>query len=164
MRHLRIIFFVLFIGYLAYDYANDADRDESGSIVRAGEIDAFAMRVGDCFNDPQEMIDAGSTEVVVQDVGGLPCSEPHDNEVYAVFDVRFEAFPGDASMSNEATNACLKYFEGFIGTSYEESVLDIFSLYPTDASWSQMNDREVVCAVYHINGKKLTGSIEGSAI
>ncbi len=164
MRQLRIIFFALFIGYLAYDYVNDADRDESGSIVNAGEIDAFAMRVGDCFNDPHEMIDAGSTEVVVQDVGGLPCSEPHDNEVYAVFDVRFEAFPGNESMSNEATNACLKYFEGFIGTSYEESVLDIFSLYPTDASWSQLDDREVVCAVYHINGKKLTGSIEGSAI
>ncbi len=164
MRHLRIFFVVLIIAYIVYDFTNNADRDESGNIISEGQIDAFAMRVGDCFDDTQDIFDAGSAGAEVQELPGLPCSDPHDNEVYAVFDVRFEAFPGDVSMSNEATNACLKYFEGFIGTSYEESVLDIFSLYPTDASWSQMNDREVVCAVYHINGKKLTGSIEGSAI
>ena len=67
-------------------------------------------------------------------------------------------------MFSVATDECLKYFEGFIGKSYEKSILDIFSLYPTHDSWSQLNDREVVCAVYHLDGKKLTGSIEGAAI
>ncbi len=161
MRHLRIFFFVLFIGYVVYDFTNDADRDESGNIVGEGEIDAFAMRVGDCFDDSPEITDPSAE---IQAVAGLPCSEPHDNEVYAVFDVSFDAFPGDESMFDLSTDACLKRFKGFVGKSYEESSLDLFAIYPTSESWSQLNDREVICAIYRVDYKKLTGSTKGSGI
>ena len=67
------------------------------------------MRAGDCFDDPQE------TEF--EDVAGVPCFEPHDNEVYAVFDVSFNEFPGQAAMSDAATEACLKRFRKFVGRS-----------------------------------------------
>ena len=164
MRHLRIIFFVSIIAYVVFDFFNDADRDESGSIVGGGEIGVFAMRTGDCFDDPQEIIDAGSATAEFQDVAGVPCSEPHDNEVYAVFDVSFDRFPGEGAMSDVATDECLERFENFVGRSYEESILDVFPIYPTDDSWSRLNDREVVCAVYHIDGDKLTGSKRGSGI
>ncbi len=161
MRHLRIVFFVLFIGYVVYDFTNDADRDESGNIVGEGEIDAFAMRVGDCFDDSPEITDPSAE---IQAVAGLPCSEPHDNEVYAVFDVSFDTFPGDASMFDLSTDACHKRFKSFVGKSYDESVLDLFAIYPTDDSWSQLNDREVICAVYRVDYKKLTGSAKGLGI
>ena len=63
-----------------------ADRDSTGAIVSAGNVDAFQMRVGDCFND-------GSTfgDDSVDSVPGVPCADPHDNEVYAVFDVTAES-------------------------------------------------------------------------
>ena len=147
MRHVRILFVVLIIGYIVYDFTNNADRDESGNIISDGQIDAFAMRVGDCFDD---------------ELPGLPCSDPHDNEVYAVFDVSFATFPGDQAMLDVATDGCFKRFAGFVGRSFDESILDILPIYPTDASWSQLNDREIICAVYHIDGKKLTGSVKGS--
>ena len=141
MRLLRFVFSVLIFAYIVYDFTNDADRDESGSIVGGGQIDVFTMREGDCFNDPQEIIDDSTVEVDVQDVAGLPCSEPHDNEVYAVFDVSLSTFPGDGSMFDVATDECLKRFRGFVGISYKESILDIFAIYPTSEYRSRMNDR-----------------------
>ncbi len=164
MSQLRTILFVLFIGYVVYNITNDADRDESGSIVGGGEIGVFAMRTGDCFDDPQEIIDSETGVAEFQDVAGAPCSEPHDNEVYAVFDVSFDAFPGEGAMSDAASDECLARFEGFVGRSYEESILGIFPIYPNSDSWSRMNDREVVCSVYHIDGEKLIGSNRGSRI
>ncbi len=164
MRQLRIIFVALIVGYVVYDFTNDAERDESGNIVSEGQIDAFALQVGDCFDDSQSILDSGSSEVEVQDVAGMPCSEPHDNEVYAVFDVSFDAFPGDESMFDLSTAECVKRFKSFVGRSYEESIIDVFAIYPTQESWSQLNDREVICAVYHVNFEKLTGSKRGSGI
>lgn len=132
-----------------------ADRDGSGAIVGAGSVDAFQMRVGDCFND-------GSTfsDEAVDSVPGVPCSELHDNEVYAVFDVGIATFPGD-KMAEVAHEACLERFEAFVGKDYESSSLDIATLYPTSQSWHGHSDREVICAVYDIDAKKLTGTVKG---
>jgi hypothetical protein len=94
----------------------------------------------------------------------VPCTEPHDNEVYATFDVDYESFPGDDVMAEHAFDECLARFEGFVGTVYEESTLDITTLYPSSQSWSRQGDREVICAVYDMNLDKLTGSVEDSAI
>ena len=58
---------------------------------------------------------------------------------------------------------CLERFDGFVGLDYEDSILDIVTLYPTSESWQQ-NDREVVCALYDINEEKLVGSTQGRAI
>ena len=164
MRHLGTIFVVLIIAYVVFQSANDADRDESGNIIGEGQIDAFAMREGDCFNDTQDILDSGVAGGEVQDLPGLPCSEPHDNEVYAAFDVFFDSYPGQKSMLEAANDQCLKRFDSFVGRPYDESVLDILPIYPTNDSWSRMNDREVICAIYHIDLKKLTGSMEGSRI
>ena len=163
MHHLRMLFFVIFVAAIGYDFINDADRDESGTIVGEGQIDAFTMRKGDCFDDPSQMGDDGIA-IEIEEVAGMPCSEPHDNEVYAVFDVSLTTFPGEAAMFDVATEECLDRFHGFVGRSYEESVLAIFTLYPNQYSWSQANDREVVCAVYHMDGDKLTGSSMGARI
>jgi hypothetical protein len=133
----------------------EADRDSSGAIVSAGNVSAFAMRVGDCFDD-------GSTfdGEEVGGVPGVPCSKPHDNEVYAVFDVEMSAFPGE-QMGDLAQQACLERFEAFVGKDYESSSLDVASLYPTRESWTQQNDREVICAVYDVAAEKLTGIVKG---
>ena len=164
MRNLGSIFVVLFIAYAIFRSGSDADRDEAGNIIGEGRIDAFAMREGDCFNDTQDILDSAVGGSEVQNLPGVPCSEPHDNEVYAVFDVSFDAYPGEKSMLDAATGQCRKRFDSFVGRTYDESVLDIFPIYPTSDGWSQLNDREVICAIYHIDLKKLTGSMEGSRI
>jgi len=131
-----------------------ADRDDTGAIIDAGSVDAFQMRVGDCFDDGSTFDDEN-----VGSVPGVPCSNPHDNEVYAVYDVAAASFPGEG-MADMAHEGCLTRFEPFVGKDYESSSLDIATLYPSRESWQQ-NDREVVCAVYDVDAKKLTGSVKG---
>jgi len=145
-------------GVYLFNTAMRADRDESGAIVGEGNVDAFQMRVGDCFNDGSTF--AGDE---VSDVPGVPCSQPHDNEVYAVFDVNASSFPGD-QIGQMAHDGCEQRFEAFVGRDYDSSSLDIATLHPSQESWSRQSDREVVCAVYDIDAKKLTGSVKGTGI
>ena len=135
------------------------ERDVEGAITTEGNIDAFRIQLGDCFNDDSEI---GSEEVAeFTGLDGIPCSEPHDNEVYAVLDVPLASFPGDEEIGNFADEACLEQFETFVGRSYETSTLDIFPIYPNRRSWSVQGDREVICAVFDINLNKLEGSVKG---
>jgi hypothetical protein len=134
-----------------------ADRDATGAIVDEGSLDAFQMRVGDCFDDGTAFGDESSS---IGSVPGVPCAKPHDNEVYAVFDIDAPSFPGDA-MAEMAHDACLARFEAFVGKDYGSSSLDIATLYPSRESWNGQRDREVVCAVYDVELAKLTGSVKG---
>lgn len=161
MKNL-LVYAIIGLGVVAYNVATEADRDASGAIVDGGNVDAFTIRLGDCFDNTRAL--AGDEAGEVSSLPGVPCSEPHDNEVYAVFDVDYAEFPGDQAMSEGAFDACLARFEGFVGNAYENSTLDITALYPSNQSWSTHSDREVVCAVYDMNGGKLTGSSEASGL
>jgi hypothetical protein len=155
MNRNWIIGIVIAVGAIFVRTQMQADRDESGAIVAEGTVDAFQMQVGDCFDD-------GSTfdDDEVNSVAGVPCSKPHDNEVYALFDVTQTSFPEDG-MAEIAHEGCLARFEGFVGKDYDSSSLDIATLYPSRESWNQQNDREVVCVVYDMDANKLTGSVKG---
>ena len=131
---------------------------ETGEIEEAGSVDAFTLRVGDCFDD--QIFDTGE----VEDVPGVPCSEPHDNEIYAAFDISGTSYPGDEAVGEQADAGCLERFQTAIGAPYEESVLEIFNLTPTQGSWEGRGDREVLCAAYHMEQEKLTGSVLGSGM
>lgn len=92
-RALRAVLIFTATGLLAA-CEPPANRDAEGSITSDGLVDAFAMKVGDCFDDQD-------TEQIF-DVPGRPCSEPHDNEVFAIFDARLSEFPGSEQMTNTA--------------------------------------------------------------
>ncbi len=137
--------------------AADPVRDEEGAIVEAeGNADVFSITVGDCTNDG----DLDSAEV--SSVEAVPCDEPHDNEVYAAFDVDGDEFPGAAQIQTVATERCLEEFEPFVGAAYEESRFDYWPMTPTESSWGQ-GDREVLCLVYDVDLEKITGSAAGLA-
>lgn len=152
------IYVVAALGYVGYGAITSADRDDTGAIVGEGSIDAFQIRIGDCFDD------AGSYGDEITNLPGVPCSEPHDNEAFAVFDVSMESYPPTVeTMAKLAYESCMERFEPFVGNAYESSSLEIMTLYPTHQSWQQ-NDREVVCAIYDMNEGKLQGSAKGRAL
>ncbi len=103
-----------------------AERDLRGVITTEGNVDAFQVQLGDCFND--EDIIAPNETVEITNVAGIPCSEPHDNEVYAIISADLSAFPGREEMADIAFESCLEQFEPFVGKSYETSLLDISSV------------------------------------
>ncbi len=153
------IYIAAAIAFFIYGAATDVDRDGSGAIVGEGSVDAFQVRVGDCFNDTYDSDD----EYQVSDVPGVPCSDPHDNETYAVFDLSAESYPGGEAMGELAFESCFKRFESFVGRDYETSTLDIHMMYPSTESWQQ-EDREVICAVFDVEANKLIGSAAGRGL
>ncbi|HUG31762.1 MAG TPA: septum formation family protein [Acidimicrobiia bacterium] len=160
---IRWALIALFLGgsYL-FSTFGDADRGESGEVVDAGDLDVMSLQVGDCFNDPE-----GDDELVY-DVSAVPCTEPHDNEVFAVQSVAAEfpgdTFPGQDPLWEYSYEVCSgPVFDSYVGTSYLDSSLDVFSFTPTQESWDD-GDRGFVCALYRVDFAKLTGTVSGSGL
>ena len=118
------------------------------------------MQVGDCFDDPPGLFE-GETDFF--DLPAVPCSEPHDNEVYYIFDYPAGGdapFPGDAELLDWGLETCIGAFESYVGATYLQSRLDVAPLIPTADSWEGQGDREIVCALYDYSLSKLLGSME----
>ena len=128
----------------------DAVTDE---VTESGDVSAFEMKVGDCFNDE------GTSEMVTE-VPAVPCADAHDNEVYYVFDVADGDYD-ETAIDAAASETCTAEFEKFVGITYDESTLDWFHITPSAETWAD-GDREIVCSVY--GEDKLTGSMKGAAV
>ena len=132
------IYLAAVVGFAIYGASTSADRDSSGAIVEEGNIGAFNVRVGDCFNDV-------SFENEVSSVPGVPCSDPHDNEAYAVFDLNVTSYPEGDGMSELAFESCKKHFQAYVGTDYESSSLDITTMFERrKAYWLSQKQRYLI--------------------
>ena len=136
---------------------DNSTRNEAGQIVDGGEIGAFRLRLGDCFTD-------GSAGDLIQSVQGVPCSSPHDGEVYFAVFLPDGDYPGDTAIGDSADQACLNAFKPFTGSDYETSALGLWSMIPTKDSWEQIDDREVLCVVNNYDGTKKVGTARNSGI
>ena len=87
----------------------------------------FDLKVGDCVAS----LGAGAEAEEVERVRTVDCSEPHDGEVVAILDVEGDDFPGEETL----------FDMGFEGCPSEAST----SLTPTEDSWNELGDREIVC-------------------
>lgn len=121
-----------------------------------GGQSVFSLSVGTCFDDQE------STEI--SSVPEVECSEPHDNEVFAVIDyTESDVYPGTEEMRDIGTGLCIEQFDEYVGLAYLESDLDVFAITPSQSSWDEDNDREVICALFNLDFSKLTGSMQGAA-
>lgn len=136
-------------------FDDNTTRDETGAIVEAGGLGAFQMQIGDCFNDPDD-----ASELVAS-VAAVPCSELHDNEVFAEFDVTVTTWPGPDAIYEEAWLGCYDRFPAYVGTEWERSALDLTAFTPSKGSWAE-GDREVTCFLYDGELRKLAGSMRNS--
>jgi hypothetical protein len=137
--------------------ADDPERDEeSGEIVGStDETDVFAIRVGDCV----ETADLGTE---VETIPTRPCSEAHDSEVYASTEMTETAFPGDEAADTQADEFCYGEFTQFVGLAFEDSLLGYMYLRPTQVTWDEVDDREILCLVVDPEGG-VTGTMKGAA-
>jgi hypothetical protein len=111
-------------------------------------VSLLEPNVGDCF----DTADATGAEYTVVD-----CVQPHDREIFALFDLPDGAFPGEDAVREEAVAGCIAEFEAYVGTPYEESALFADEpIVPSAGSWDA-GDREVICLL-----RSPDGQIEGS--
>ena len=145
--------------------SSGAERDESGTIVDVGAIDAFSFQVGDCLMNlenttgSQEALGSGA-EFEVTEGFGVPCSSTHIYEVYYVepngIQSAFELSQADLI----AEEICYDNFESFAAISFESTSLSFTSLFPSNESFA-VGDREVTCLIYADGLAMVTGSLEG---
>jgi hypothetical protein len=131
-------------------------RDDRGALIGGGSLLPFELEVGDCFDDPGP----GEVETVMV----MPCEGEHDFEVYHRFMLPDGSYPGAQAIQDAWIEGCLAEFELFVGTSFDESMLDISGIYPTRESWEGIDDREVLCSVTAVNGQPRAGSAQGSGV
>lgn len=136
--------------------ADEPDRDEAGQITEASDAGAFTLRVGDCLEPVNWGGEAAESFPVI------PCAEEHESEIYASMLMDDGGFPGDAAVEEAATAFCEAEFASFVGTPWAESALSYAFLVPSQQTWDEADDREVLCLVVDPEGL-VTGSLEGSA-
>lgn len=135
---------------------DDVDRDADGAITEGGQLAVTDLRVGDCFNDPGQVVQVDALETV-------PCSEPHDLEVFHEFELAdADQLPAPDQLEEQVAAQCLPAFEAFVTIPYQDSTLDIWILEPTAESW-RAGDRTVQCSVFDTSGATLTGTARGAA-
>lgn len=133
----------------------EPERDaETKEITSSGQADVFAIEVGDCLDET----DASE----VSDVPVVPCSEPHDQEVFSEFLLTETEWPGDDAIQEAAITRCDAAFAVFVGITWDESALDWFPFTPTENGWETLGDRLVQCVIYDPE-VKTTGTLKGAA-
>jgi hypothetical protein len=134
----------------------NAGRGESGEIERAGNLEATDLRVGDCF----DLKDPSAEEI--GEVTALPCTSEHEYELFHTASMPDGDYPSDEAFGTWLDDNCVPAFDGYVGTSYQDSELEIFWLSPTAEAWNA-GDRSIQCAVYHPVIHRLNESLKGSA-
>lgn len=153
---------LIFGGIYLFSSFGDASRDDSGEIVGEGDVGVMELRVGDCFNDPDDL------EEVVYDVDAVPCTEAHDNEVFAVQSLAgafsSDLFPGDDPLWEYSYSQCSgPVFDSYVGTPYLDSSLEVFTFTPTEKPWGE-GDREYLCVLYRLDSTPMNATARGSGL
>jgi len=140
---------------------SDDGDDSSDTTTGAGDqVSVLDLAVGDCW------IDIPDNGVKTDTVSTVPCTDPHEGEVYAVFDLDMgDDWPGQDQVSTGAEDQCVQEFEGFVGIAYESSALSLFYFSPTEDSWTELGDRGAVCVVLDPDTPdgQTTGTLQGAA-
>lgn len=131
---------VLAAGLMAAGCGSDqTTRDDAGVIVEGGDLGVFSATTGDCVNVPDG-------EQISQ-FEGVACTEPHDAQVFAAFDLPGDVFPGLESMRTSADEGCVERWEPFFDIEYAASEYFFTRVTPTMESWNKLDDREILCLV-----------------
>ena len=137
----RIGIFSLLVIIFLWIY-QDPQRDESGSIVEAGNIDPIELYAGDCYKDNYAL----ETDEVenVYSVDALPCSSPHNNEITNTFpklvsdNLNANVFE---QMSDICYEAILTYLDGSEST-LEKDYAAFDAKYGVTILYTQLDDSD----------------------
>ncbi|MDH3518696.1 MAG: septum formation family protein, partial [Acidimicrobiia bacterium] len=153
---------LVFAGGSIFRSITSADRDETGTVVGAGDVPSDALEVGDCLLFPSDVAEDGSFEF--DSLRAVPCSEPHDMEVFGQVLHPDGLHPGNDALSDFAAEKCEPLFESYVGLAVDQEARLVYSVsYPQIQSW-KAGDRGVDCLLESWDGTQLTGSQKGQGL
>jgi uncharacterized membrane protein YhaH (DUF805 family) len=138
---LSAAWIVLFVVIAVVGNLGNATRSPTtGAITHSGNLSVFSLAVGDCFNNPP-----GATSLTT--VTAIPCTQAHNAQIYAKFDVSGSIvnYPGTASLTRTATRGCNNRVSSLDKSMITDS-MQIRFLYPLADSWLDGN-RTISCMI-----------------
>jgi hypothetical protein len=146
---------VLVAAIVAVNMGKATRSAATGVITHRGHMNAFSLRVGDCFDNPA---DAHTLDTVT----AIPCDQPHNAQIYGKFrltgsDLRY---PGAAMVAQRARSGC-KARVGSVDKAITTSAMTARILLPDETSWTA-GQRTVSCMIVNPTAS-LTTSLLNSA-
>jgi hypothetical protein len=120
---------------------NTATRQSStGQITHSGGLDVFALATGDCFDNPKDTQD-------IESVTAIPCTQAHDSQVFAKFDLSGDddSYPASDALNKMADAGCNSRTAG-IDKSKTTANMTIRVLFPEQDAWAD-GQRTVSCLI-----------------
>ena len=117
--------------------------------IKYHESAVFKLQEGDCVN----MLNG-------QEVTVLPCTTPHEAEVFATFTLPASAWPGTAAVRQRASSGCESRLTGYINPQLAISLAQSY-VFPNKVAWTA-GTRTVICEVRAASGQ-LTTSVRGAS-
>jgi hypothetical protein len=163
------------VTHLAYDSGGRSIDDTEEDNVKKGLVVALiALLVGlgtSCgglLDDEVATADVG--DCITNDIAGavgefdvVDCDETHTAELIFKFDMPDGDFPGAEAISAEAQEQCTgSNFEDYVGLDYASSEIVVLPVTPTEQTWNEADDREVLCFGSNLDASDLDETIQGS--
>ena len=118
--------------------------------IKYHESAVFKLQTGDCVSAPNGQV-----------VSVLPCSAPHQAEVFATFALPASAWPGTTVVRNEASSGCASRLTGYLNPQLAISLAQSY-VFPNQVAWTG-GTRTVICEVQAVSGQ-LTQSVRGASL
>ena len=121
---------------IAYFAGRAPTRSSNGTVIRAGQISPAQLHIGDCVKIPL------SLQSGIRSLPVVPCSTPHNGQVFAAFQALNSDYPGREALTQQGLTDCQSQMAGFLGTSM--TLLDVGAFVPDSTGWS-LGDRTEHC-------------------
>jgi hypothetical protein len=117
---------------------SSAHHSASGQVTQRGSLSIFALRFADCFNNP------GTSTVL--SVTETRCTQPHNAQVFAQFDLTGSSYPGAASLKQRANDGCATRAAGNLDRAKITNTMNLRFFFPQAGSWA-LGHRTVNCVI-----------------
>ena len=107
---------------------------------------------GQCYQEPKQ-----------DQIKVVPCSQPHDGEVFATVPLRGQALPSEAELERLADQMCAARFRTYVGVASHVPKLYFGWWAPTTEAWAD-GGRTMVCTLETLDGSRLVGSKRNAGI
>ncbi len=144
---LVIVGLVVAVGVAGFFLQDDAERDDSGQVASQGKLSVFDLRVGDC------LLNIASKTGEQRDLEAVPCTKPHDGEVYTNIDLGDGDFPGDEFVAGKAERGCSARLRRQAPRTKDE----ILYFVPSKRTWDDEDDRTITCIAEY--ARQRTGTV-----
>jgi hypothetical protein len=128
-------------------------RSADGQISKGGHMDVFALRTGDCFQNPTGSEPASE----LSSITAVACTTPHNAQVISQLPVSGSDYPGETALTARAGTGCKADLKTAVDKAKVTDSMNLLYLFPDSNAWDE-GQHTISCLVVD-STKDLTSSL-----